>query len=113
MIGVVARAEERETAVEFFQLFKTPWEFYRPQGCYDVVIQTDPEFEHHLAPLVIAYGSHAGPSAHDGHGPPAAERATALWWNGDCLPLYGTCLTFPSPARWPRLVVGATGQAVT
>ncbi len=29
MIGVVAKTSESEAVAEFFQLFKTPWEFAR------------------------------------------------------------------------------------
>ena len=38
MIGVVARANQARLVEEFFQLFKTPWEFYTPGRAYDVVI---------------------------------------------------------------------------
>lgn len=42
MIGVLARQDEREAAREFFQLFKTPWEFCHPGGRYEIVLNTDP-----------------------------------------------------------------------
>ena len=38
MIGVVAGAGERAAVDEFFELFKTPWEPWRPDRNYDVVI---------------------------------------------------------------------------
>jgi len=40
MIGVIARPEEEPIAREFFELFKTPWEFYRERRRYDVVLST-------------------------------------------------------------------------
>lgn len=40
MIGVKARPEQSWEVEEFFQLFKTPWEFYRSDHVYDVVIVT-------------------------------------------------------------------------
>jgi len=43
MIGVIAQAAERGVVEEFFQLFKTPWEFYREGRSYDVVVVTADE----------------------------------------------------------------------
>lgn len=40
MIGVAVQASERAIAAEFFELFKTPWEFCRDGGKYDVVLST-------------------------------------------------------------------------
>ena len=41
MIGVVARPEDHDVVREFFELFKTPWEFYRRDRRYRVVLQAD------------------------------------------------------------------------
>ena len=38
MIGVIPQHNEKEVVVEFFELFKTPWEFYRDREKYDCVI---------------------------------------------------------------------------
>ena len=38
LIGVIAKEFEKEIAMEFFQLFKTPWEFFQENRRYDVVI---------------------------------------------------------------------------
>src|SRR5437016_1646670 len=38
MIAVATNAEHRDAAYEFFELFKTAWEFYRPGEEYDAVI---------------------------------------------------------------------------
>jgi hypothetical protein len=40
MIGVAVQASERVIAAEFFELLKTPWEFYRDGAEYDVVLTT-------------------------------------------------------------------------
>ena len=40
LIGVFCRQNERESAKEFFELFKTPWEFYHNQRHYDVVLSS-------------------------------------------------------------------------
>ncbi len=38
MIGVRVQESERLAATEFFELFKTPWEFYREGAAYEVVV---------------------------------------------------------------------------
>ncbi len=40
MIGVISRPEQSAVVEEFFQLFKTPWEFHQPGRAYDVVVST-------------------------------------------------------------------------
>jgi len=38
MIGVIANSSEHAVIREFFELFKTPWEFYRSDGQYEVLL---------------------------------------------------------------------------
>ena len=46
MIGVIANPSERSIVNEFFELFKTPWEFYRSDRHYDVLLCSgDASFE--------------------------------------------------------------------
>jgi hypothetical protein len=55
MIGVIADSTEHEVVREFFELFKTPWEFYRQGGRYDVVVCTGGGEVDQTAKLVILY----------------------------------------------------------
>ena len=55
MIGVVARGEEHDVVREFFELFKTPWEFCRDDGRYEVLIRANDAVDHQSAKLVIVY----------------------------------------------------------
>jgi hypothetical protein len=113
MIGVVAKAEEQDVVREFFELFKTPWEFRRDGGRYDVLIRTDGAIDHHPAKLVIVYGSQLGPCDRDVDRRAASPRhGTMLSWNGRRIPLYGGCLIFPSDGTPPNLVVEETGRPV-
>lgn len=58
MIGVIANSALHAVVREFFELFKTPWEFYRHSFDYDVVLYAgDDEFEGQSAPLVLIYSS--------------------------------------------------------
>ena len=56
MIGVIASRAEVSVVCEFFELFKTPWEFYRDGSHYDVLVcDVDDQLEGTTAPLVITY----------------------------------------------------------
>lgn len=57
MIGVGVREEEREAVREFFELFKTPWEWLRPEREYDVVLLCEDRHPMQDAPLEIVYSS--------------------------------------------------------
>jgi hypothetical protein len=93
MIGVVARAEEHDVVREFFELFKTPWEFCRSDGRYDVVVDTDRGTSmDRPARLILLYGSEAGAVEHRRACRPGSARNSAtLSWRGDPIPLYGRC----------------------
>src|SRR5271156_1651401 len=55
MIGVIAIPADRDVVCEFFELFKTPWEFYRPEQEYDVLLCAgDCEFDA-KAKLLLLY----------------------------------------------------------
>ena len=43
MIGVIPKPRQVEVVEEFFELFKTPWELYRPGQVYDAIIATADE----------------------------------------------------------------------
>ena len=58
MIGVIANQSNEGAVREFFELFKTPWEFYRDGVRYDVVLcQGDYDFDGLAAKLLLIYGS--------------------------------------------------------
>ena len=114
MIGVVARAEEHGIVREFFELFKTPWEFCRENGRYEVVIHTSGAFDHDPAKLVIVYGSQATAFDQGRKTFPGPQRQnTTLSWNGDRIPVYGRCVTFQSDGRSPNLILEDTHGVTT
>ena len=57
MIGVIANRVELSTVTEFFELFKTPWEFWRPGTRYDVLLCSNSPVPQNDASLVLLYGS--------------------------------------------------------
>src|SRR6266849_467434 len=113
MIGVVARSEEHDVVREFFELFKTPWEFYRDDGCYEVLIRADDAVGPKSANLVIVYGSQ--PTAFDQETRSFLGRQrhdATLSWNGDRIPVYGRCVTLAPDPEVPDLVLEDTGESV-
>lgn len=56
MIGVIAKPGQEGVAEEFFQLFKTPWEWYRPGSLYDVILSTSDEVPQVNPRLLLLFG---------------------------------------------------------
>jgi hypothetical protein len=113
MIGVIARSEDHEVVCEFFELFKTPWEFWRADGRYAVLVQTDDGLAPRGAKLVIVYGNRATELDHETKRYPGPERHRAtLSWKGDRIPVYGGCVTFPPAGDAPRLILEDTQEPV-
>jgi len=94
VIGVVANPADERIVREFFELFKTPWEFFRRDGRYDVVLcARTPAPEIVSAKLVIVYG--AEQTRFDRIEVPVAKtRSGSISFAGTTIPLYGSLLTF-------------------
>ncbi len=96
MIGVIADSSEESLVREFFELFKTPWEFYRSGRHYEVTLCTkDGRFDE-SARLVIFYAGSVTDfdSEHDiriGH---QRSQPSVSLYRENRLPLYGDTVTF-------------------
>jgi hypothetical protein len=100
MIGVIADAEH-EIVREFFELFKTPWEFYRRGRRYDVLICAGGGRVDETAQLVVFY---AGRRAHfdDEHKIQTGSRRTnacIVSNRGSRIAIYGETITFDERER--------------
>ena len=92
MIGVIANQSERGIVTEFFELFKTPWEFYRDGRDYEVVLCAgDNEFDGRAAKLVVVYSGKRLPSDSPGNAKSLGQRAAGriLFYGEFRLPIYG------------------------
>jgi hypothetical protein len=95
VIGIIAKADERPEVEDFFELFKTPWEFYRPGRRYDVVVATAGDLPEVDTRLLVVYGSETRSSdASNGIAVRLQRRGIRLQYQGIQLPLYGDGLTF-------------------
>lgn len=95
MIGVIAKSSQVEVVEEFFELFKTPWEFYRKGSQYDVVVATDDTTSEIATTLLIIYGAGAA-STDSSHGFIVASRCRggSVDYHGTLLPIYGELAKF-------------------
>src|SRR6266446_4371168 len=95
VIGVLSAPDHRKVVEEFFELFKTPWEFYRQDRAYDVVLATSTRIPEVDARLLMVYGSEANNSdALNGFEIGCRRRGTPLNYRGVPLPIYGPLATF-------------------
>lgn len=94
MIGVVAKSSEARAVKEFFQLFKTPWEFYVRNHDYDAIIVAEPDVSIELnASLVVIYCSTAAAFDEQTRMTVARASSRCLAYGESGLPLYGDVST--------------------
>ena len=97
MIGVIAKRADASVVRELFELFKTPWEFYRDGSHYDVLLCSgDAQLERPPAPLVITYTVPERPARNAlSSGCELTEQSVGtLSYNGERLPVYCGSATF-------------------
>jgi peptidoglycan/xylan/chitin deacetylase (PgdA/CDA1 family) len=107
MIGVAASAADLETAAEFFELFKTPWEPLVPGRNYPVVLTTDGRAENVDADVLLVYGSVE--RAADRHEPVALETLSGpvdVDVDDRSFPIYGSVALFDAGRRRGILTSG-------
>jgi hypothetical protein len=94
LIGVIPKASQLNVVEEFFELFKTPWQLYRPGQVYDVIIATVDEIPEVKAALLLAYGPTAKSiDAQLGIATRGPRQHGLLTERDITLPLYGSLLT--------------------
>jgi peptidoglycan/xylan/chitin deacetylase (PgdA/CDA1 family) len=96
MIGVMADQLDVAVIEEFFQLFKTAWEWYQPGKRYEVLLAAGECIVPALAAKRVVMYS-AQPLALDaerGSIMSSTRQGRKLSYRGHSLPVYGDCLTF-------------------
>jgi len=97
MIGVIANPSEHAVVREFFELFKTPWEFYSDGRRYEVLLCSgEADFDQDPADAVLVYGGHKlrFDSAAKIEISAQAKRSCVLSYKELRIPLYGESITF-------------------
>jgi hypothetical protein len=96
VIGVIAQQLDYPVIREFFELFKTPWESYRADRNYDVVLcATDSDLRNVDTRLAIIYGaSLLNSDAQHGFVPSRSNLSPKLQFGDSEIPIYGGLLSF-------------------
>jgi hypothetical protein len=112
MIGVVSKPTEIAVVGEFFQLFKTPWEFFREGRSYDVIVSTTDRIPETDARAILSYGSDTKASDREANikGSSILHRASVDVL-GERLPIYGDLLSFEAVDTGVLAVIGKSERA--
>jgi peptidoglycan/xylan/chitin deacetylase (PgdA/CDA1 family) len=95
MIGVLATEADHLVVQEFFELFKTPWELYRDDGHYEVIICCNDRVPENEAKLVLVYGTEENTNDGDERmARSSSELGVLLSYKESVIPIYGRCVTF-------------------
>jgi hypothetical protein len=101
MIGVAVHPRERDIVTEFFELFKTPWEFCRDGEHYEVVLCSSGSLYRKTARLLLIFEGEVIPFDAQ-HRVKVRSRAggVVISDEGKRLPIYGPLTTFPNSPDW-------------
>jgi hypothetical protein len=97
MIGVSANPTEHAVVREFFELFKTPWEFYRSDRRYDVLLCSgNGEIPEGETKLILIYSGLRMPVDAEQEIEIASQERNAciLSYGSTGIPIYGESITF-------------------
>ncbi len=96
MIGVIAPASDHAVIAEFFELFKTPWEFYRDERTYEVILCTlDENIALRAMKLTIFYAARELSIDAAEHVNPSSRGSNRiLLYKGSSIPIYGDSIAF-------------------
>lgn len=113
MIGVVVHASERVIAAEFFELLKTPWEFFQSGKRYDVLICTSGQIGCESAALLLVFGGDQMPLDSE-HKKQVSSNSGGFVVSdeGKRIPIYGKLASFPGSPN-SLLAVDGTNQPGT
>ena len=109
MIGVIPKPGQLDAVEEFFQLFKTPWEFYRPGGVYTAVLSTCADVSNVNAKLLVLYGAEAKSiDTRIGIVRGGRPESACLSDHDASVPIYGEACTFTAPGQGFSCVMAGT-----
>jgi hypothetical protein len=107
MIGILCKNAEQKIVQEFFELFKTPWEFYVPSRSYEVVIASADSGQEVVGRVVILHGNEGSEFDHRASVFPRSRLETAVVeQNGASIPIYCGLTTFGGTRKFFMHVKG-------
>ncbi len=112
MIGVVTSEAEHPAVAEFFELFKTPWEFHRPGAHYDVLLCSNGLVPENSARLLLLYSAQRQAFEEcRSMNTRSAPAHNFVAFRGERMPIYGSCLLFESPCNTVLVHEGTNSAA--
>ena len=100
MIGVIATEAEHPVVAEFFELFKTPWEFYRAGAKYDILICSHNTVPDNDAKLLLLFDAQECEfDQQQGISVSPAPGRNVVYFHDQRLPIYRGCLSFDGPGN--------------
>jgi hypothetical protein len=95
MIGVEAPTADPRVVAEFFELFKTPWEYLRHGRRYDTIVCVgEANIDRSSAKLIVYYADHALPIDREERIEVSPARSKVQPYDGRPLVVYEECLAF-------------------
>jgi hypothetical protein len=96
MIGVIVDTTQHRIVSEFFELFKTPWEFYQSNRRYEVILSVgEVILENNATSLVLNYADVTSAIEDIAKNEATSGKANRmLQWREVLLPIYGEGITF-------------------
>ena len=113
MIGVATSEPDQEIVREFFELFKTPWEFCRSGSRYDVLLSPSGTPVSNTATLTVIYGSALCDFDREQAIDTGSELVGRMLSGGrEQIPIYGSCRSFSGTFDKPLLADEAAAESV-
>jgi peptidoglycan/xylan/chitin deacetylase (PgdA/CDA1 family) len=112
VIGVIPKVDQSAVVEEFFELFKTPWEFYEQGRSYDVVVATVEDIPEVDTRLLLVYGCETKSiDARNGITVRSRHRGGSLDYQGIALPIYGDIASFEEECKGIPCLAATNGIA--
>jgi hypothetical protein len=113
VIGVLHKPNQTKVVEEFFELFKTPWEVYRPGRRYDVVVATVDHIPDLETKLLLIYGSERNSrDASNGIDVQTSQPGGTISYRNTPVPIYDSLTTFKIASGGTCTVEDAAGARV-
>jgi peptidoglycan/xylan/chitin deacetylase (PgdA/CDA1 family) len=114
VIGVATSESDHEIVREFFELFKTPWEFCRAGRSYDVLLSPSAGTTSASAKLVVIYGCALCDFDREHRIDKGSDQAgRILVCHRERIPIYGSARSFNDDAENPLLADDSSAESLS